>query len=231
MSQVTHASDIGFSTAFAVDKIVGIYTGRYTSGTDTTTLGGFIYRYAIPHSFTRPVFCELLWSTDGVNYLDGGSSSGIATSDLSNIYVLTTQPTGTIYYKIICTWIDNYDNTNPSITPVLNTTNDVYFDSRYNYQKIYVTNVTTVSGGVVDATKNIAHPLGYAPNSKVFIESLPGEVWPAGQYGSSNGFSYAPDYQYEALTLITNSQLQVTYHTGISGAATARIWYKIYLDT
>lgn len=231
MSQVTHANDIGFSTTFAVDKIVGIFTGHYASGTDTTTLGGFIYRYAIPHSFTRPVFCELLWSTDGINYKDGGSSSGLATSDSSNVYVMTTLPAGTIYYKVVCTWIDNYDATNPSITPVLNTTNQVYFDSRYNYQKTYLSGVLTVNGSTIDATTSVNHNLGYAPNAKVFIEGLPGEVWPAGLYGTANGFAYDFDHQYESHNLITTSQLQITYHTGISGAPTARIWYRIYLDT
>lgn len=230
MSQIDHASDIAFSTQFAADKIVGVYTGSYDSAAQTTILGGFIYSFAIPHSFTRPVFCELLWSTDGVNYKDGGGSGGIAISDSSNVYIMTTLPAGTIHYKVICSWIDDYDATNPLITPVLNTTSNEYFDSRFNYQKTYLNSSYTASPSVGGTTTPIDHNLGYAPNAKVFIEALPGQVWPAGLLGVGNPFSYDPAIQYEAVAVITNTQLQITHSSGAS-AASARIWYKVYLDT
>lgn len=228
MSQIDHASDIAFSTEFAVDKIVGVYTGSYNSATDTTVLGGFVYSYAIPHSFTRPVFCELLWSTDGVNFKDGGGSGGIAISDSSNVYVMTTLPTGTIHYKVICSWIDDYDATNPLITPVLNTTSNEYFDSRFNYQKTYLNDMYTVSASPLGTTTPISHNLGYAPNAKVFIEALPGQVWPTGLLGKGDPFFY--DFsQYEAKVVITSTQLEITHYGG--GASNARIWYKVYLDS
>lgn len=231
MSQVTSAANIAFSTAFAVDKIVGVYRGSYISGTNTTTIGGYIYQYAIPHSFTRPVFCELLWSTDGITYVDGGASGGISYSDSSNIYVSTLNATGTIYYKVIASWIDNYDATNPLITPVLDTTTKAYFDSRQNYQKTLFQGTFTVNSVILpqDVVVNVSHNLNYTPNAKVFFESISGQVWPQIYGGAQDAWLYDVANQRECFAIITSTQLKVDVFTPASSPS-SRVWYRIYLD-
>lgn len=229
---------VTYASAYAVDKIVGIYQGTFTAGADTTTIAGFLFQYTIPHKFTRPVFTELLWSTDGISYNDGGGSgntssghAAIAYSDANNLYVTTTVSSGTIYYKLVASWIDSYDSTNPSITPVLNTTKNIYFDTRANYQKLYLSGMTTALGpGFVSATTVITHGLGYKPAAKVYFESVTGQVWPQIDGGTNDIWLYAPGTQAECHTTISASNLNITYTIPASGANT-RIWYHIYLNT
>lgn len=229
MSLIGNSQNVQFATEFSIDKIVGIYVDSFDAS-HTTVLGGYLYQYAIPHKFTRPVFCELLWSLDGITYATGGTGvlSGnfaISYSDSNNIYVTTSLGSGTIYYKVIASWIDNYDTTNPAITPVLNTTQNFYFDSRNNYQKIYKQNVVTINTG---QTVSILHPdLDFAPNAKVFFESFPGQVWPTISGGVSDFFFYDPGNQYECHATMNLSTLDITMDTGPSSA---RAWYRIYAN-
>ncbi len=232
MSLLTNAANVQFATEYPIDKIVGIYRGSYNSATQTTTLGGYLYQYTIPHKFTRPVFCELLWSTDGVTYADGGSgtlsgTSGIAYSDANNIYVTTGLASGTIYYKVIASWIDNYDTTKPAITPILDTTQNFYFDSRNNYEKIYKQGSLALTG--TSGTLSVIHELGYAPNAKVFFESFTGQVWPSISGGAEDFFLYDFATQYECATTITTSLVNMALQGGGSSVS-ARVWYRIYLN-
>lgn len=231
MSLTTNEANVQFATEFPVDKIVGVYVSSFNAATQTTNLGGagVLYAFSIPHPFTRPVFCELLWSTDGITYADGGSgvissSRAIAFSDASNIYVATNLNVGTIYYKVIASWIDNYDTTNPSITPVLSTLNNFYFDSRNNYEKIYHQDTQTLSSA--SGTLSYIHGLGYPPNFKVYIEAIPGQVWPANQ---SQFFVYDNLIQYICAATITSSVLSMLLQGGVSSTS-CRVWYRVYLN-
>lgn len=229
--------DVYYATQYAIDKIVGVYRGSYTSGTDTTTLGGYLYQYPIPHDFTRPVFCELLVSLDGITYQDGGAFdatltfAGIAYSDSSNIYITTGTASGTIYYKVICSWIDDYDTTNPTIEPVLDTTDTAYFDTRSNYQKVFIQDSTTVTAvAASDVVTSIDHDLGYTPNAKVFFESISGEVWPQIAGGSGDFWLYDASSQTECYAIITNTQLNIACTFPFLSAHDTKVWYRIYLD-
>lgn len=231
MSLLTNEENVQFATEFAVDKIIGVYVDSFNAATQTTNLGGAgsLFAHAIPHSFTRPVFCELLWSTDGVTYADGGSgilsgTRGIAFADSNNIYVATGLNSGTIYYKVIASWIDNYDTTNPLITPVLNTTNNFYFDSRKNYPKIYKQDSQTLSSA--SGTLSYLHALGYEPNFKVFFESVAGQVWPANQ---NQFFVYDFTTQYVCAATTTSSVLSMLLQGGVSSTS-CKVWYRVYVD-
>lgn len=231
MSLQSNYQNVAFATEYAVDKIVGIYTDSFDAATQTTVLGGYLYQYAFSHSFTRPVFCELLWSLDGSQYADGGSgvlggTEGIAYSDKNNIYVTTGINAGRVYYKVIASWIDNYDNTNPLITPVINTTNNFYFDSRKNYEKVYKQDILTLSG--VSGTLSYIHGLGYPPNAKVYYEAFPGQIWPS-IGGGENFFLYDPVNQYVCETTMTSSTLNINLQGGV-GSVSSRAWYRVYLD-
>lgn len=228
MSLVSNYQNLNFATQYAVDKIVGVYTGSFAPATQATVIGGYLYQYAISHLFTRPVFCELLWSTDGVTYIDGGNGGGISYSDSSNIYVTTGESTGTVYYKVIASWIDDYDTTNPLITPVLNTTSNFYFDSRNNYEKIYHQGTQTLTG--TSGTLTYIHGLSFTPNAKVFFESISGQVWPAIAGGAGNFFLYDLAAQYECEATITDTLINMDLSGGASSVS-CRVWYRIYLNS
>lgn len=216
----------------AIDKIVGIFTGSFTAG--AANLGGFLYQSSFLHSFSRPVFCELRWSTDGTNYIDGGSSLSatgdacISYSDVNNIYVTTTKTSGTVYYQVVCTWIDNYETTTRFITPALPSSTNAYFNSLDNYQKVFLSNTFTVSG--TGGTTNITHNLGYAPNVKIFFESVSGQVWPQIAGGVGDIWLYAPATQYECYDLIDTTKVAITT-TGGASSVSARVWCRIYYDS
>jgi hypothetical protein len=220
-------ANVSYATEYPIDKIVGIYTGSYDKASQTIVLGGFLYQYKIPHSFTRPIFCELLWSTTGLenSYTDGGASGAIAYSDSNNIYITTTSNSGMLFYKVIASWIDKYDTNNPLITPVLNTTNKAYFDSRQNYQKIFSQDVISSQP---PNTPAILHNLGYTPNCKVFFESIAGQVWPQIDGGSGDIWLYDLSNQLEIHSIISTFALTIVFSNG--PAVNRRVWYKIYLD-
>lgn len=225
-------NNITFDSSKSLDKIVGIFQGSFNVATDMQVIGGEFPAYPIPHTFGRPVFCEILVSLDGNNYIDGGSSgngllNGLAVSDANNIYILTTLlVSGLLYYKVICSWIDNYDTGTHFISPQLQTDQSIYFDTRTNYQQIFLQDVITGDGTV--APLMVAHNLGYPPNAKVFFESLPGQVWPQIAGGGADPWLYDFLTQYECYVTISNTQLFL-YLSGPFGVTrSVRMWYRIY---
>lgn len=229
---------IQFDSNYAVDKIVFMQAGSVNAA-NLSILSGSIYQYVIPHSFTRPVFTELQWSFDGSTYIDGGGSldvnnnTSIAYSDSKNLYIITQNivsgtTTGTLFYRLVGSWIDNYDTTNPAITPAINTTGKLFFDSRSNYEKIYKQDVVSLAPSTGSFT-DIGHNLGYVPNYKVYFESLPGQVWPMIAGGTQNLWLYNVAQQYELYSEINSTVLQLNWDTSFSNTATARAWYRIYV--
>lgn len=227
-----------FSSQDSIDKIVNVWQSSYNKATQTTTrtepFAGIVYAYAISHGLTRPVFPHLVWSEDNSNWVDGGGTlpngnSAIAISDSTNIYIITTSNSGTMYYKILGAWIDNYDGSNPLVPELSNGTNKAIFDSRANYQKIYSQGVDTYSAGTFGSEYivSIAHPLGYIPNAKAWFEPILGEVWPLIAGGATNPFLYSFS-QDEAYMTITSSFVNINVIRYSN--ASRRVWYKIYRD-
>ncbi len=238
MSQASNVSNILFSNAFTTDLVCGLYTGSYNAADYNTVLGGYLYQYDISHNFTRPVFCEGIFSFDGTNYFPSGQGNGtnscIAYSDSSNLYLTSSASSGTIYYKIITTWIQNYDTSNPLVTfanNVPNPSSSFAFDSRENYQKIDLTAQTTLNnpGSGNTGTTTIAHNLGYSPNYQVFYEAFSGQVWP--EIGNGNTFwLYDFTSQYTLQGYTNTSDLTLSYQGGTSSPSTFNAWYKVYYD-
>lgn len=238
MSLASNRSGVAFSSNDNIDKIVDVFEGSFNKATQTTTrTDGFsstIYVYGFSHGFTRPVLAHLLWSEDNSTWVDGGNiSSGgngaIAFSDSDNLYIGSTSNSGTLYYKIIATWIHDYDSTNPSVGAFTDAPTKALFDSRNNYQKIYLEDDTTYSAGTFGSqqTVSITHNLGYKPNAKAWFESISGEVWPLHAGGVSNVFNYSIT-QDEAVLKIYTDRIDIVV-TRFSNAA-RRIWYKVYYD-
>ncbi len=238
MSQPSNVNNILFSNYFETDKICGLWESSIPAADYAAVLGGYLYQYTIPHNFGRPVFCDGLFSTDGTNYFPVAAGTCIALSDSANIYILyNTSPaptSGSIYYRIVTTWINNYDNTNPLIEFANNATNNskVAFDSRQNYQKIAYSSMITVNnpGAGNTGLYTVTHNLGYSPNYKLFFESLPGQVWPAIAGGAGDIWDYNSGAQYETYGVSNSSTLDIYYDAGSAPAATTNIWYRIYYD-
>jgi len=236
MSLTSNIDKVSFSSQFGVDKIVRVLEGSYNKATQTSTrtsIIGTIYVHSIPHGFSRPVFCTLLWSEDTTTWLDGGATlsgrASIAFSDSTNVYIATTSNSGTQHYRLILSWIDNFDNSNPLVAPFITGKNKPVFDSRTNYQKIAVEGRTTYPAGVFGSqtTIPVAHSLGYTPNAKVFFEPIANEVWPLNAGGTSNPFLYSLT-QDEAWTTIRTDRIDITVNRFSN--AVRRIWYKVYFD-
>lgn len=234
MSFLDNLTNVAFASPKPVDKIVRVFTGTYNAATDLTARVGTIdtaYVYKIAHGLTRPVTCEIITSTNGGStYVDGGANNGkIAFSDNTYVYILNSLSApgvDSVVYKVYCSWIDDYDTTNPAIEAVQYTTVPTQFDSRLNYQKISDQNVLNFSAGTFGSieTKTVLHPLGYAPNAKVFFEAFPNEVWPL---NASSQFQY--DFAQDECTLsIYSDRIDINMFR-FSNAA-KRAWYKVYYD-
>lgn len=240
MSQATNVNNINFSTAFLTDKICGIRSNTFTAG--AFNVAGYLYQTSVAHNLTRPAFMDGIFSANGSTYVNSGTSDGtnsyIVYSDASNYYLLTTANSGVIDYKIVATWIDNYDATNPLITPVFDATlpsvnNTTNFDSRQNYQKIFKENLITVNnpGAGNLGSVPINHGFGYTPNYKIYFESLPGQMWPSISGGTQDIWLYDTVHQYECWGVMDTSNLTINYLSGSSSAATLKIFYRIYYDS
>jgi hypothetical protein len=228
MSLVSNANNVAFASAYDVDKIVGVYEGSFDMAADVTKLTadwGDIYVYRIPHGLTRPVFVDLIWKTGGSWYDGGNDHLAYSDSTYINIISSTFAPAvGTMYYKVIATWINEFDSTNPLVAAYQSTTKSKNFDSRANYQKIYKQNVLNFTA---DGTQSVAHDLNRKANFRVFYEALPNQVWPAFSGGVSNPYLYDSSMT-ECEPYITTTVLNVEL---ITVTPTRRAWYKIYLDS
>ncbi len=235
MTLITNAAGTAFASPFDIDKIVGVWEGSFNRATDVVSLGGdlgnmYVYRFA--HSFTRPLFLDLIWKISG-SWTDGGSidsvgDTSIAFCDYTNVNVVSSvfaPAVGTFQYKVIGTWINEFDATNPLVESFQSATKSTNFDSRDNYQKIYDQNVLSFNA---DGSQAVAHDLNRKANFRVFYEALPDEVWPAFAGGASNPFLYSSDLT-ECEPYITTTALNVRL-TNVT-LPPRRAWYKIYLDT
>jgi hypothetical protein len=232
---ITNNDAVSFYSGYNVDKIVSVFQGTFDNAVDTQTrtgdIGSFNY-YTIRHDFPRPLFTELLWSTDNITYVDGGSGGNLAGersisySDSVNAYIVAPAASGTTYYKLICSWIDDYDDQDWYVEPKELGSKPLVFDTRANYQKIFEQDVLTFNNTGVSSTRTVIHNLGYTPNAKLFVEDFDGEVWSMNFGGATNPFSIDTD-QAEASFYVDATILSVTafFVTGVK-----RIWYRIYRD-
>lgn len=249
MNLISNIANVAFETRYNIDKIVGVWEGSYNRATQVTTrtytllgLPYDVFFYRIAHGFSRPIFCDLLWSKDNVTYSDGGAGStggdvSIAFSDSTYIYIYDAQgaaSSGMAYYKVIGFWITDYDLTNPLVPAYSSANKTINFDSRLNYQKIYmedVSNFSFTSGVLSEPSNPITHGLSKRPNFRVFFESFSGEVWPMHYGGASNVFLF-DDTQLECKAVMNNTSLVISQlHAASSTRTSSRAWYRIYLDT
>lgn len=237
--------NVAFSNDLVIDKIVRVYTGTYDPSTDCISrtydyfgTPAYMWLYRIPHGLTRPVFCELLHSINGgTTFYEGGLNSKLAFSDSTYVYILhsviygssATPSSQTVTYKVYCSWIDDYDNTNPLVETETYNSEPVLFDSRKNYQKILSQDEIEFTAGTFGTRETITvnHNLGYTPNVKVYFEAFDNEVWPLNAGGNTNPF-LADGSQNECELFIKENTVEVT---AVKNSNTAiRAWPRIYYD-
>jgi len=228
---------ISFYSGTNIDKIVAVFEGTFNNATDVLTRTGGISSfnyYRIAHGFPIPLFTELLWSTDNITYVDGGAGANasgqqsISYCDSTYIYIVAPSAVGTTYYKVICSWITDYDENDYFVDISLLGNKPLVFNSANNYQKIFQEGVLTFDNtGVGPSTQTVIHDLGYTPNAKVFVEDFSGEVWTVNFGGASNPYnidvSQMEGNYYVDTTLLSASAFFVT--------GTKRMWYRIYYDS
>lgn len=227
---LTNQQNIAFSTSYQTDKIVGVYSGSFNTGS-APKLGGYIAYTSFSHTFTRPVFTKLQTSTDQVSWIDENSGDlyAISYSTASQIFVLHADTGAVIYYRVIAFWIDDYDTTNPLVPPTVGSISNITFDSRLNYQKLAMSGELTIPAGTALQTDTINHSLGYKPNVRVFAEAYPGEVWLA-NFGGVGGNYW--DYTGTMLQVEVeiNSNNIVLYSAMAFSSPASKVWYRIYYD-
>lgn len=243
MSLIDNASKIAATSLYPTDMIVDVLTGSFLTDTSPNVLDSFgfaVYKeHSISHSFTRPVFTKLKWSLDGLNWVDGGLGQlrsdpliycqSLSTS--SEVKIYTTLLSGTVYYEIICFWIPDYDATNPSVEPFYDPTKPIMFDSQLNYQKLYLPEDSEhLTFSSTSSRQVIEHNLGYRPNTWVYFESNPGEVWPAMYGGTDNVWLHKYSTQGELGFDVYSDRVVFDWSAGVSFSGSARAWYRIYLD-
>jgi hypothetical protein len=233
MSLVSNAQNVAFTTRWPSDKIVGVWEGSFNRATDVTTVTGdfgSIYVYRIAHGLTRPVATDLLWKATA-GWTDGGCTDNfgdisISYSDSTYIYVVSSAfapAVGTMTYKVIGSWIPDYDNTNPLVSSYVSSNKTKVFDTSINYQKVYLQNALSYTS---PSTQSVTHSLGYRPNFRVFYEAFNGQVWPCYSGGTANPFLYDSS-MVECIASVTTTSLSVEL---LSVTGTKRAWYKVYLD-
>lgn len=240
MSLISNRDQILATSIWPTDKIVDVVKGSFVTDSAARvkdSFGSEVYAWKkVNHNFTRPVLCKLKWSLDNKTWVDGGLGQllsdpliyAIAWSDSSSVNIYTTLLSGTIYYEIVCIWIDDFDNTDPLVEPFTDTTKPFVFDSRVNYQKLYDQN--PVSFMTTLQSKQVKHDLGYKPNCWVFFESNPGQVWPAIVGGADDVWLHNYSTQGEIDYQIDKTHLTLNWSAGASFSGTARAWYRIYVD-
>lgn len=217
--------NVTFASEFPVDKIVSVFQGVINVATQMQPIGGLgsPNSFKIPHGYTRPVYTQIVSSPDNATFFDGGDYT-IAYSDNTYVYILANQTTGSIYYRLICSWIDNFDTSNPIVNVSLNYNTNVLFDSRTNYQKI------ALQGSVFMAQNtsvSIPHHLGNTPNAKVFFEAFVGQIWPANSGGTGNPWLYDFTNQAELYFTTDSANLNIFLNGGNSSR---NVYYRVFYD-
>lgn len=179
-----------FYSGYNIDKIIGTYTGSFdlpapTAGNTTTVT------VSMPTNINNTTFYQGIFSLDGGNnwnsfYTDIANVIsvdpsvnpqgdcevyGTSTAGMINIIGLNTANFSatkffsfTPLYKVALIAKPSQDN----ITPQPIGTNQ-YFNSTYNYQKIFMDTVNQSSG--TDITTTVTHNLNYIPKIRAFYET------------------------------------------------------------
>ena len=112
---------------------------------------------------------------------------------------------------------------------------ELTYDSRVNYQKIYLNGSVSLSVANPNstATTTIVHSLGYYPNVSVWFTDANGNIAPAVSDAGSYLYPVTSAFGTRACYYtVGTSSITITLDRGITTGTTvtATIYYRIYLD-
>lgn len=241
---------INFSSTLDNEKIVKTFEGSFEFENDTeTVVFDFASQevYNIAHGYTRPVFVEMWWSLNNVDWFVGGGNSDtdgkaflIGYSDSTNVKIMVVENLGlttgdTIYYKIVCGWIPDYDDTNPLIDEFTGYPANYKFNFQSYYQTLYIAKkgvitLSTNNAGFINVLDSVDHELDFAPTMKCYYEAFPGEVWPLNYGGIGNPYLVGISTQVEAIAFV--DETSVTANAVMKQASgDVRFWYMLFAQT
>lgn len=235
---------------YGLDNIVAIYTGTLSlaaptlagqfttaTATHTTGFGENCYLQGVFNVNSGAVYNDLGAYTP---YTIGGlqlqtqtvrafvTSAGVLTVVGANWYnfVTGTGAAATVGYKILLM----AKNTQGNITPT-GTNEFLYFNSAYNYQKIFMEGQVT-SSTTVNTTIN--HNLGYIPKARVWFQPSANVTVADIGYNLPAGCMATMDWFVQRIAGVTYGQVNVNTTSLIvgppNGTVTGQINYRIYLD-
>lgn len=113
---------------------------------------------------------------------------------------------------------------------------ELTFDSRLNYQKIYLEGSVnlSVANPSTRTSTTITHNLGYIPNVRVWFLNGDGKISTAvSDAAGSNLYPLTAAYTQQSCYYMANSTtLTITYARGVTTGTTrsTTVYYRIYLD-
>lgn len=234
-------SNIDLTTKYKTDKIVFSKTGSV----DISTLpdkfnDGFwvVKKLEIPHGMPRPLFINFRFKIDAdTKWRTGGSAEDcLGYSDSTYLTIMINNiTTGTLYYELFGSWIDDYDTTNP-LVDVSNIISTKLFDSRLKYRKIILDGSVVVpdAGGGV-GSDNIPHTLGTSPTYQVYFDGMPNEVWQSHSGGGQDPWGISnigglPADNSDCFVRSTTTDLVIGVHGRNFGVDDVKVWYRIFGD-
>lgn len=241
MTQIDHIQDIAFSTAFLIDKSIGVLSGAINSPAPTSSSGPTVTAQATKTGFNESCYFRGIHSTDsGVSWNDFGAitpnlstpsmpvfqtvdvigalepDGGLRVTAINYYdYVHSAGTPRTVLWKVVLFSKNNQGSISPIAmgNPVQFTTLD------RDYQKIALQSQVPFNiSAFVAKTEVVAHNLGYVPQVRAFYQATDGtqlmlDPWLA--------------FRIETRVTTTNVSfvLQSEYATN---TRTGRIEYRIY---
>lgn len=252
---VTNYAKVAYTNYFKVDNIIGVRTGGISITAPTALQGLLVVRSSVPLSWNDSCYYQGIFSTDGGTtwnelgvmqpnlttpgqpvldtvmlqaYVTPSSLNLVMTNYYDSVH--STSAAYTAQYKIVLF----AKNTQGTIN-VESANEKTIFDSRVNYQKIYLASSIAFSPtvGIVN-TYTIPHSLGRVPRVRAFyIPSVP----LTDQSGTTciAGGIYTFDWigNINAQADITNMYIydDETASIGVPSFPTGTIDYRIYIDS
>lgn len=231
---------IHFASNLQIDKIVGTYTGSFTSTAptsgntvtnDTTTVDTTIEAslffqgiYSIDGGTTWNDFENSIYDTAVGHVLfpyfsvsaSHDSTNGLITIVADNYYNFYTSSgvEYTVMYKIAIIAAPDTGVIEPQ--PV---GSPIWFNSNYNYQKILSDNTDSVylPAGGSEQTFTYAHNLGYIPKIRTFFKTSAGVMYELANYTAG--------------AAIDTDNVYVTMFPKLVGDITGTLYTRIYYDS
>jgi len=253
---IANYSKVAYTSYFDSDKIIGVLSGTFTVSAPSASPGYTTNNVTQDTGFGDSCYFQGIFSTDsGSSWNDFGTSVPNTSSATPVLDTVTCQgfvTTAGIFTAVGKNWYDYlhssgtaktilykvalFSKINQGSIQPLPTNEENYFDSLYNYHKIYLQDFFAVS---TSANTSIQHNLGYIPKVRSFFQPTSSSIGidgiytvPAGamatlDWWTGAGSGASADIQIDTSNAVfTPIQDSSSTPNGINGTQ----HYLIYLD-